>query len=274
MFELPIEICVGMCFCHYSAPSVTYHSLAPCQQQAGSIAKLKLGQHRPDEDVRFSFRCEETGMVVRNRRNSYDSMRPSPEERPDGKALAKRGARRSRRPAMNETTDGIRLRPLGNADCSWLAQLNEACVPAVNPLDDAAIATLVRHAAWVQLAERAGKRLAVLVGFTKGSNYESTNYAWFNAQDEAFAYIDRVMVDAAGRGQGLGSRLYSAFADWAAEQALPRLCCEVNEVPPNPVSLAFHKALGFRVLTSRINPADGKRVAMMEKRLRSGNGQE
>jgi hypothetical protein len=42
---------------------------------------------------------------------------------------------------------------------------------------------------------------------------------------------------------------------------------EVNEVPPNPESMAFHAKLGFRHLLSRTSPRLGKRVAMLERPL-------
>ncbi len=159
------------------------------------------------------------------------------------------------------------IRPIEPGDMAWLRVLNDACVPAVNGLDDPALKRLVDRTAWTGVVTGAGQRWAVLTAFAKGSTYESTNYAWFNAQEEPFLYIDRVMVEAAGRGQGHGRRLYLALAAWAREAGLPRLCCEVNEVPPNPQSMAFHKAMGFLPLTSRINPADGKQVMMLERRL-------
>ncbi|GAB5471004.1 MAG: hypothetical protein Kilf2KO_40340 [Rhodospirillales bacterium] len=159
------------------------------------------------------------------------------------------------------------LRALTKADLPWLLALNDACVPAVNALDATAMEALLCEAVWTGAVEQAGLPLAVLIAFAPGACYRSTNYAWFDAQEESFAYIDRVMVAQEGRGQGLGRRLYEALAAWASEAGYPRLCCEVNEVPPNPQSIAFHESLGFKALVSRINPADGKQVRMFERRL-------
>lgn len=170
----------------------------------------------------------------------------------------------------DDRPDAVRLRPPSGDDLAWLEALNTACVPAVNALDRQALEALLARAAWARLAEVEGAPSAVLVAFAKGSTYESTNYAWFDAQAEPFLYIDRVMVADAARRYGLGRRLYAALEDWARAQGLPRLCCEVNEDPPNPQSQAFHRSLGFRHLVSRINPADGKRVSMLEKRLEPG----
>ncbi len=168
---------------------------------------------------------------------------------------------------MNKHQSTVSIRPLETADLAWLSALNQACVPAVNALNKDELTALIARAAWTGVAEVETKPRAVLVAFTKGSTYESTNYAWFNAQDEAFAYIDRVMVEPEGRGMGLGRKLYDALADWAQQDGQPRLCCEVNEEPPNPQSLAFHQSLGFHRLTSRINPSDGKQVVMLERRF-------
>lgn len=168
---------------------------------------------------------------------------------------------------MNSQQNTITLRPLDASDLAWLSALNEACVPEVNAMNSAQLTALLERAAWSCAATVEARPLATLIAFTKGSTYESTNYAWFNAQSEPFVYIDRVMVETEGRGRGLGRALYDALAAWAKEVGQPRLCCEVNEVPPNPGSLAFHKRLGFSQLTSRINPSDGKQVAMLERRL-------
>jgi len=159
-----------------------------------------------------------------------------------------------------------RPRPLDETDIDWLKRLNDACVPAVNGLDEGALSALLGRAACALAAEVEGRPVAAIVCFTRGSTYESTNYAWFDAQPEPFLYIDRIVVEAEARRLGLARRLYREAGLWAERAGLPRLCCEVNEDPPNPQSLAFHTALGFRKLLSRINPSDGKRVAMLERR--------
>ncbi len=57
MFELLVKVCVGVAFCHYTAPPLAYETLSLCQTQAGLIAGLKAGRHAPGEDVRITFRC-------------------------------------------------------------------------------------------------------------------------------------------------------------------------------------------------------------------------
>jgi predicted GNAT superfamily acetyltransferase len=59
------------------------------------------------------------------------------------------------------------------------------------------------------------------------------------------------------RGLGHARRLYD---DLAAVAAGRPLCCEVNVVPPNPASLAFHDRLGFVTCGEDVDPRNGKRV--------------
>ena len=100
---------------------------------------------------------------------------------------------------------------------------------------------------------------AFLIAFDEGADYDSPNYRWFCAQLPRFVYVDRIVVNAACRGQGLARRLYAELAAVARKAGHTELVCEVNLDPPNPVSDAFHAALGFREL-GRGSPYAGKVV--------------
>jgi predicted GNAT superfamily acetyltransferase len=50
------------------------------------------------------------------------------------------------------------------------------------------------------------------------------------------------------------------YEDLAAMAGDRPLCCEVNLVPPNPGSLAFHERLGFAACGEADDPRNGKRV--------------
>jgi len=89
------------------------------------------------------------------------------------------------------------------------------------------------------------------------------NHAWFLARHRAFLYIDRVVVAAQARGRGWARRLYE---DAAAIAGARPLCCEVNIVPPNEASLAFHERLGFVACGEAADPRNGKRVRYLERR--------
>ena len=57
--------------------------------------------------------------------------------------------------------------------------------------------------------------------------------------------MDRVVTAAAARGQGYARTLYADLFVRARAAGHTRVVCEVNFEPPNPVSDAFHAALGF-----------------------------
>jgi predicted GNAT superfamily acetyltransferase len=47
------------------------------------------------------------------------------------------------------------------------------------------------------------------------------------------------------------------------------LACEVNERPPNPVSMRFHETLGFSSVGRQTTEGGAKTVVMMTKPLSS-----
>lgn len=86
---------------------------------------------------------------------------------------------------------------------------------------------------------------AFLVAFDQDSDYPGECFAWFRARYERFVYVDRIAVDPAHRKRGLARELYSDLFDVARAARHERVVCEVNLVPPNPGSDAFHASLGF-----------------------------
>lgn len=164
----------------------------------------------------------------------------------------------------------ITIRPLQDAERGPFLALNNAAVPHVNALDPPALDALLAQAA-LALAALADDRLAGgLLALGPGAAYASANYRWFSERFDDFLYVDRVVVDEASRGAGVGSRLYRALAD-LAPAGCPRILCEVNEHPPNPGSLAFHERQGFKRLGHLDHPDTGKRVVLMERPLPGGD---
>ncbi|MEM8742588.1 MAG: GNAT family N-acetyltransferase [Pseudomonadota bacterium] len=84
-----------------------------------------------------------------------------------------------------------------------------------------------------------------LIALGPDASYDSPNYRWFQARGGRFAYVDRVIVaPEAGRG-GIARALYADLARAALAAGLAEITCEVNRIPPNPASDAFHARLGF-----------------------------
>jgi hypothetical protein len=106
-----------------------------------------------------------------------------------------------------------------------------------------------------------------MVALGPGTAYASPNYAWVSARFDHFVYVDRIVVAPEARGMGLGRRLYGAVSAAARDAHLGRIVCEVNLMPPNPGSLAFHTALGFREIGRAVLADRGKTVAYLARDL-------
>ena len=159
------------------------------------------------------------------------------------------------------TTSGIRSADYG--DLARLVELNNAAVPAVNHLtvDKMEWFLEVAHRFLVAEASDDGTVVALLVGLDgPGCSYDSSYYAFFCNRYEQFLYVDRVVVDPAAWGRGLGQAFYRAFASSADGHT--HLCAEVNTMPRNDRSLAFHARYGFEAVGEQSDEATAKAVRM------------
>jgi hypothetical protein len=109
--------------------------------------------------------------------------------------------------------------------------------------------------------------LALLVAFDEFCAYDNPNFAWLKSRFPRFIYIDRIVVDECARGRGLARKLYAELETLAREQSRERLVCEINSVPPNPSSDAFHRALGFEAVGEQTLEGSGKTVRYWAKEL-------
>jgi predicted GNAT superfamily acetyltransferase len=128
--------------------------------------------------------------------------------------------------------------PLGQA----LLALNNSHAQELSWLEPDRLEYLVGEAF---LARRIGDLDAFLLAFDQRARYDSPNYLWFRNRCQRFVYVDRIVVASAVRGRGCARRLYLDLFDHALRAGHDRVFCEVNLSPPNPVSDAFHAALGF-----------------------------
>ena len=165
-------------------------------------------------------------------------------------------------------TDTGAVRDIGPADLDWLLALNNAAVPHVNLLDQDALADILAKAAYARCSLQDGKPVGALIALWPGQPYASTYYRWFSQHHAGFLYIDRVMIDGAIRKGGHGRRLYTDIEDFARGEGAGAIACEVNSEPPNPVSMRFHEALGFRPVGELANDDRSKCVVLLMKALR------
>ena len=109
--------------------------------------------------------------------------------------------------------------------------------------------------------------MALIVAFDEGCSYDNPNFAWAKARFPRFTYIDRVVVSAEARGQGLARQLYAALEEQTRSEGRERLVCEINSIPANPSSDSFHAALGFVPMGEQELSGRGKTVRYWAKEL-------
>ena len=157
------------------------------------------------------------------------------------------------------------LRDFDASDLDWLLNLNNASVPHVNHMERERLADIVALSAYARIALQDGEPSGALIALWPGTTYASSYYRWFNEHHADFLYIDRVMIDATTRKGGHGRRLYADIESFARAEGARHLACEVNSQPPNPVSMHFHEALGFRPVAELTNDDRTKCVVPMMK---------
>ncbi len=128
-------------------------------------------------------------------------------------------------------------------DLQAVLALNRGSEAHTSRLDRASLQALLQQAWHVGLKD-AG-RSALLIALEQGADYHSPNFHWFRDRYPRFVYVDRIIVAAAARGQGLARSLYEELFGVARRAGHALVCCEVNLAPPNPGSQRFHEALGF-----------------------------
>jgi len=105
---------------------------------------------------------------------------------------------------------------------------------------------------------------AFIILMRENNKYSSQNYAYFNSKYKSFLYIDRIAVKKSSRKKSLGSALYNEAIKQANVMKLP-LCCEVNKIPPNIISMQFHNKFNFKKVDLNVFEEGKKEVFYLEK---------
>ncbi len=155
------------------------------------------------------------------------------------------------------------LRPVSQSDIAAVIALNEHNVEALAPMDEARFHELRELADRFDVVELDGAFAGFVITFAPGSSYDSENYRWFSARYDDFYYLDRIVLEESMRRRRLGSFVYDEIELTGKPHG--RLFLEVNVVPRNDVSLAFHAQRGYREV-GRLGD-DSHLVSLMEKRL-------
>ena len=157
---------------------------------------------------------------------------------------------------------GVLIRPLAIEDAERVLAINEAVVHKLAPMDEDRYRWFLGEAACAWAAEVDGVLAGFVLVLAPGSAYESDNYRWFGARYDAFRYLDRVAIDEPFRRRGVGTAIYDQVEAHAAALGVPVLL-EVNELPPNEASLAFHGARGYRPVGTLDHDGGAKVVRLL-----------
>lgn len=134
--------------------------------------------------------------------------------------------------------------PYSDTDLKEILAINQANIPEVGNIDSInrlnSLIDWSSHLIVVRDAEIAG----FIILMRENQSYDSLNYKFFNSQGYPFLYVDRIAIKEGHRRKGLGQMIYSRTIEIAKELNLPT-CCEVNTLPKNEPSLAFHDSFGF-----------------------------
>lgn len=147
-------------------------------------------------------------------------------------------------PMTAHSANDVQIRPFLPGDLGTLVHMNNAAVPAVNALSAEDLLDQINMALVCLVAMMEDTPAGFLLCMADGVSYDSKNYRWLSGRFDNFAYTDRICVDEAQRGKDIGGQLYRALFDHVSGSGRC-FVCEVNERPPNPGSLKFHKRLGF-----------------------------
>ena len=129
--------------------------------------------------------------------------------------------------------------------------LNEENTPEVGSLPSVkSLEELIKMSSSALYLSKNREVIGFIICFRENSVYKSENYKFFNNNKNKFIYIDRVVVKDGYRRMGYGTMFYKRLDKVASEQLLP-ICCEVNSIPKNDVSINFHINYGFKEVGER-----------------------
>ncbi len=155
------------------------------------------------------------------------------------------------------------LRPITTEDIDDVLALNHRNVVKLAPLDAPRLDEIRGWADRVDVVVVDDRFAGFVVTFQAGTPYDSDKYEFFSDRfGDDFYYLDRIVLHEDFRRRGLGSFVYDEVEQTAREESA-RMALEVNLVPRNDASLAFHQGRGY-VEVGRLGDAEHL-VSMMTK---------
>lgn len=153
---------------------------------------------------------------------------------------------------------------LGETQQAALLDLNNANARETSFLEPDKWAKMIGNAF---SATRICDTASLLITFDQDADYDSANFIWFQSRLDRFVYVDRIVVDDAHRGAGVARKLYEDLFGRAAGAGHECIVCEVNRMPPNPGSDAFHTRMGFEEIGQATLAGGDKTVRYLRRIL-------
>lgn len=158
--------------------------------------------------------------------------------------------------------ESIYIRDAQVQDYPAIIRLNDSEVEHTSAMDLDRLRDLASLSSYFRVAMMKDRVVAFLLAMQAGAPYHNGNFSWFSSRYDTFLYIDRVVVERDYQGSGVGSLLYQDVFAFAGKANIPRLTCEINTVPPNKPSVAFHSRHGFSEVGSQWLDGGKKKVSM------------
>jgi predicted GNAT superfamily acetyltransferase len=163
------------------------------------------------------------------------------------------------------------IQPLKPETYPQILTLNGEAQPAVTRLDENELLRLsILSDAHHVVVDSNDVVVGYMLAFYYDANYDGEEFGALRKIITApFLYVDQIVISSAVRGTGLGRALYHRMEMEAMRREIHVLCCDVNTLPLNAASLAFHYRLGFKQIGS-LPTTDGRQAALLKKTLHHG----
>jgi len=159
----------------------------------------------------------------------------------------------------------VKLRPLTAADYAAVLALNATAEGLVEPLGADRLDWLRLIAAHAAVVDLDGRPAGFVLTFTPGSAYDSLEFEWFTqTYADRFLYIERIVVAAEHRREGIATQVYRAIE--RAARPFDRTVTRVRSDPPDEAGLAFHASRGYVEVGKQRLPS-GPTAALFAKDL-------
>ncbi|HEX7340234.1 MAG TPA: GNAT family N-acetyltransferase [Rhodanobacteraceae bacterium] len=162
----------------------------------------------------------------------------------------------------------LAIRDVRECDLDAVLALNNAAESGISPMDGAQLRRFYEIADYFRVAEVDGRLAGFLIALREHAPDAHANFEWFKQRYPRFAYVDRIVIANAYRRHGLGRIFYCDVQSYA-EPRVPMLACAVVLEPRDDVAVLFHGTYGFKEVGQRVEPANGRHVGLLCKKMES-----